>query len=48
MFWGKSVLLSEETQAQLEPGWAEVQPCERIAVRGKQQPTMVFALDGVG
>jgi len=46
--WGKPVLLSEETQAQLEPGLADVKPCERIAVRGKQQPTMVFALDGVG
>jgi class 3 adenylate cyclase len=42
--WGKSVLLSEETQVLLEPDLVEVEPCDRIAVRGKQQPTMVFAL----
>jgi adenylate cyclase len=45
--WGKSVLLSEETQILLEPDLVEVEPCNRIAVRGKQQPTMVFALEDI-
>jgi hypothetical protein len=42
-----NVLLSEHTQRFLDEKTADVQPRERITVRGRQKPTLVFELRGV-
>lgn len=45
--WGTPVLLSENTQSLVGEGQADVQPRQRIAVRGKKQPTLIYELCGV-
>ena len=45
--WRTPVLLSEHTQRFLDEKTADVQPRERITVRGKQKPTLVFELRGL-
>ena len=45
--WRTPVLLSEHTQRFLDEKAADVQPRERITVRGRQKPTLVFELRGV-
>ena len=45
--WRKTVLLSEHTQLLLDQETVEVSPCEEVAVRGKQQSTLVYELRGL-
>ena len=45
--WKTPVLLSEHTQELLDDQAAETQACERVTVKGKTQPTLVYELRGV-
>jgi adenylate cyclase len=45
--WKTPVLLSEHTQALLDGSTAKTTPRDRVTVKGKTQPTLVYELQGV-
>lgn len=45
--WKTPVLLSEHTQELLDGSTAQTQPRDRVTVKGKTQPTLVYELQGV-